>query len=78
MARSLWKGPFCEVSPGQHKTWSRRSVILPDSVGNTILVHNGRVFVAVRISADMVGHRYGEFAVTRRRAMHRLKTTRKK
>jgi small subunit ribosomal protein S19 len=47
------------------KTWSRRSTIVPDMVGHTIAVHNGRKFVPVYISENMVGHKLGEFALTR-------------
>ena len=78
MSRSIKKGPFVHPSlikkvDAQNakntrqpmKTWSRASVILPDFVGHTFEVHNGRVFVRVYITEDMVGHRLGEFAPTR-------------
>ena len=78
MARSLKKGPFVDghladkVDKGQNdkarkviKTWSRRSTITPDAVGLTISVHNGRKFVPVFVTENMVGHKYGEFAPTR-------------
>jgi small subunit ribosomal protein S19 len=76
MARSIWKGPFVEKSllkavsknQGSHKiinTWSRRSTILPDFVGITIGVHNGKTFVPVAIKEGMVGMKLGEFAPTR-------------
>ena len=78
MPRSLHKGPFVdlhlmekvEVAAANNdrkpiKTWSRRSMILPDMVGLTIAVHNGRQHVPVFISEDMVGHKLGEFAPTR-------------
>ena len=78
MPRSLKKGPFIdhhlmkkvEVASEKNdrrpiKTWSRRSMILPDMVGLTIAVHNGRAHVPVLVSEDMVGHKLGEFAVTR-------------
>lgn len=78
MPRSLHKGPFVDlhlmkkVSDASAnndkrpiKTWSRRSMILPDMVGLTIAVHNGRQHVPVFISEDMVGHKLGEFAPTR-------------
>lgn len=77
MARSLWKGPFCEVAPDQRTIWSRRSMILPHFVGHTYHVHNGRTCVAVKVVPEMVGHRWGEFAATRRRAMHKVKTSRR-
>ena len=78
MARSLLKGPFIdlhllrkvEVAAEKNdrkpiKTWSRRSTIIPDMVGLTIAVHNGRQHVPLLISEEMVGHKLGEFAVTR-------------
>jgi len=78
MPRSLKKGPFVdhhlvkkvEVARETNnkrpiKTWSRRSMILPDMVGLTIAVHNGRVHVPVLVSENMVGHKLGEFAATR-------------
>lgn len=78
MPRSLKKGPFIDGSLLQKvekalqtkdkkpiKTWSRRSVIIPDMIGMTIAVHNGRQHVPVYISDDMVGHKLGEFAPTR-------------
>jgi small subunit ribosomal protein S19 len=78
MARSIKKGPFVDTHLMQKvekavasndrrpiKTWSRRSMILPDMVGITIAVHNGRQHVPVLISENMVGHKLGEFAATR-------------
>ena len=78
MARSIKKGPFvdhhlmakvekaqAENSRKPIKTWSRRSMILPDFVGLTIAVHNGRQHVPILISENMVGHKLGEFAATR-------------
>ena len=78
MPRSLKKGPFvdahllakverarAENSRRPVKTWSRRSMIIPDMVGLTIAVHNGRQHVPVLISENMVGHKLGEFAATR-------------
>ncbi len=78
MARSVWKGPFVELSllkkaeDAQDKsgrapirTWSRRSTILPQFVGLTFSVYNGRKFIPVSVSEDMVGHKLGEFAPTR-------------
>lgn len=76
MARSLKKGPFVdhhlvkkvEAAAGSKKpikTWSRRSMILPQMVGLTIAVHNGRQHVPVIVSEDMVGHKLGEFSATR-------------
>lgn len=78
MARSIKKGPFCDdhlmkkVSASRQandrkviKTWSRRSTILPDFVGLTFAVHNGKKFIPVYVTENMVGHKLGEFALTR-------------
>jgi small subunit ribosomal protein S19 len=78
MARSVKKGPFVDVSlmskiEGLNdksekrvlKTWSRRSTIVPEFLGHTIAVHNGKQFVPVYIQENMVGHKLGEFAPTR-------------
>ncbi len=78
MARSLKKGPFIDqhlmdkVLVAQEKsdkrpikTWSRRSTIIPDMIGITIAVHNGKAHVPVYITDNMVGHKLGEFALTR-------------
>src|SRR5690242_14441015 len=78
MGRSLRKGPFVDhhLLAKVHKqnvngrktiirTWSRRSMILPDMVGHTFEVHNGRKFISVFVSENMVGHRLGEFSPTR-------------
>jgi small subunit ribosomal protein S19 len=78
MARSLKKGPFVdghlmkkvekqirEEGKKPIKTWSRRSMITPDFVGQTFLVHNGKVFNSVFVTENMVGHKLGEFSLTR-------------
>jgi small subunit ribosomal protein S19 len=78
MARSLKKGPFIDakllrkVQVAQEtrnarviKTWSRRSIIVPEMVGLTLAVHNGRKFIPVFVSENMVGHKLGEFSPTR-------------
>jgi small subunit ribosomal protein S19 len=78
MARSIKKGPYVEeklytkvgkMNDGGRKqvikTWSRRSMILPDFVGHTFAVHNGKVFINVFVTENMVGHKLGEFALTR-------------
>ena len=83
MARSLKKGPFVDeslmkkvkaVSEGGKKevikTWSRRSTIFPEFVGHTIAVHNGKEFIPVYVTEDMVGHKLGEFALTRKFGGH--------
>ena len=78
MARSVWKGPFVDMTlvkkaekiseSGKKqviKTWSRRSTILPQFVGLTFGVYNGQKFVPVAVSENMVGHKFGEFSPTR-------------
>ena len=78
MARAVWKGPFVEeslikkiekqkVEPNKKpiKTWSRKSTIIPEFVGFSFLIYNGRKFIPLTISEDMVGHKLGEFAPTR-------------
>ena len=78
MARAIWKGPFVEDNlikkvekqknqPNKKpiKTWSRKSTIIPDFVGTSFLIYNGKKFIPITISEDMVGHKFGEFAPTR-------------
>ena len=78
MARSLKKGPFFDdhlmkkvnilLESGDKKvirTWSRRSTIIPDMIGMTLVVHNGRKFIPVFVTENMVGHKLGEFSPTR-------------
>jgi small subunit ribosomal protein S19 len=78
MARSLKKGPFIDghlqrkideaTTSGNKKvikTWSRRSTVIPEAVGLTFAVHNGKKFIAVFVTENMVGHKFGEFAPTR-------------
>ena len=78
MARSVWKGPFVEeslikkaekqkneTSKKPIKTWSRKSTIIPDFVGHSFMIHNGKTFIPITISEEMVGHKLGEFAPTR-------------
>ena len=78
MARSVWKGPFVEESlikkvEKHHKdpkkmpikTWSRKSTIIPEFIGVSFLIYNGKKFIPVTISEDMVGHKLGEFSPTR-------------
>src|SRR6202140_2661600 len=86
MARSLKKGPFIDDHlrikvEGMNarnekkvvKTWSRRSTILPDMIGHTIAVHNGRKFIPVYVTEQMIGHKLGEFAATRTFKGHAVK-----
>lgn len=82
MSRSLKKGPFIDpkllekihkVKPGSKteiKTWSRDSTIFPEMVGMTFLVHNGKNFITVHCTENMVGHRLGEFSPTRKFIKH--------
>lgn len=78
MARSVKKGPYVDVKLAKKiqalnqsnqkkviKTWARSSTITPDFVGNTLAVHNGNKFIPIFISENMVGHKLGEFALTR-------------
>lgn len=78
MSRSVWKGPFLDRylfkkaetvrASGRKeviKTWSRRSTILPQFVGLTFGVHNGHKFIPVLVTEDMIGHKFGEFSLTR-------------
>ena len=83
MARRLKKGPYVEESllkkvqklneSGKKeviKTWSRRSTIYPDFIGHTFAVHNGKEFIPVYVTEDMVGHKLGEFSLTRKFGGH--------
>ena len=78
MARAVWKGPFVEeslikkVEKEQNqtnrkpiKTWSRKSTIIPEFVGISFLIYNGKKFIPLTVSEDMVGHKLGEFSPTR-------------
>ena len=83
MARSIWKGPFVDGyllkkadkvrESGRNeviKTWSRRSTIIPDMIGHTLAVHDGRKHVPVYVTESMIGHKLGEFAPTRTFKFH--------
>jgi len=83
MGRSIKKGPFVDhhlvkkiekMNSGEKKkpikTWSRRSTITPEFVGHTFLVHNGKIFVTVFVTENMVGHKLGEFSPTRAFRLH--------
>ena len=78
MSRSVWKGPFVDLyllkkaetaqdasKAAPIKTWSRRSTILPEFIGLTIAVHNGKQHIPVFVTENMVGHKLGEFSLTR-------------
>ena len=90
MGRSLKKGPFTdthlfkkvEVLNGKSqktvvKTWSRRSTIMPDFIGHTFAVHNGKKFIPVYVTENMVGHKLGEFSPTRTFKGHQAKSSEK-
>lgn len=83
MARSVKKGPYVQASLLKKidrlnaastrqivRTWSRRSMVTPEMIGHTLHVHNGRLFMPVFITENMVGHRLGEFAPTRKPVVH--------
>ncbi|MDX9752784.1 MAG: 30S ribosomal protein S19 [bacterium] len=89
MGRSLKKGPYCEerllkrireLNEKNEKkvlrTWSRSSTVMPEMIGHTIAVHNGKKFVPVYMTENMVGHKLGEFSVTRNFKTHGGKTAR--
>ena len=78
MSRSIWQGPFVDPSllkkveklksqskPAPIKTWSRKSTIIPEFIGVSFLIYNGKKFIPIKISEDMVGHKLGEFSPTR-------------
>ena len=90
MSRSLKKGPFVDVPLLEKvevmnrggdkkviKTWSRRSTVVPEMVGHTLAVHNGKKFIPVYITENMVGHKLGEFAPTRQFKGHTTKVAEK-
>jgi len=87
MARSLWKGPFVDqfvlkklVSDDTLTPitmWSRRSYILPQFVGHTFTIYTGKSFLSVKITEEMIGHKFGEFASTRKRPVHKKKEKKK-
>ena len=83
MSRSVWKGPFVDPSLLKKvesmksrtnstpiKTWSRKSTIIPEFVGISFLIHNGKKFIPIKISEEMVGHKLGEFSPTRQFSGH--------
>ncbi len=83
MSRSVWKGPFVDstlinkveklknqINKPPIKTWSRKSTIIPEFVGYSFLIHNGKKFIPIKISEEMVGHKLGEFSPTRQFSGH--------
>ena len=83
MTRSIWKGPFCLILPltetkqkkygNRRKIWSRHSVILPRFLGQDFHVHNGKSFTPLKVYEEMIGHKFGEFAITRKKPIHKKK-----
>lgn len=79
MVRSIWKGPFIDeslvkkIAQKKIKTWSRQSTVIPEFIGLNVEIYNGKKFVSVLINEDMVGHKLGEFAPTRKFAVHKKK-----
>ena len=71
MTRSVWKGPFVDVSVLQQSMdkrihiWSRRSVIIPQYINQQVYIYNGKTFISLVITEDMVGHKFGEFSPSR-------------
>ena len=91
MPRSLKKGPFVDLHLSKKvqvasakndrkpiKTWSRRSTVIPEMVGHTIAVHNGKKFIPVYVTENMVGHKLGEFSPTRTFKGHSVKAATEK
>ena len=81
MSRSTWKGPFAEIylqKKTKIQTQSRRSIILPQYVGKEFQIYNGNRYLSVRATQDMIGHKLGEFATTRRKPNHKRKVKIKK
>ncbi|KNA05857.1 hypothetical protein SOVF_186490 [Spinacia oleracea] len=86
--RALWKGPFVDAfllrlkenkeQLANKKIWSRRSSILPEFVGTVVRIYNGKSFVRCKINEAKVGHKFGEFAFTRKRKPHKTDTGKKK
>lgn len=85
MSRSLSKGPFVHPSLLKKdltlkqpiKVFSRNSFIIPEFVESVFDVHNGKSFIQIRVVEDMVGHKFGEFAITRKRTLHKKKVKKK-
>ena len=83
MTRSIWKGPFSEVSnkkraPIPQKIWSRRSLILPPHIDRSVFIYNGNKFISLKIKPEMVGHKFGEFAMTRKKPIHKSSKKKRK
>jgi len=73
--RALWRGPWSIVEVAAKQVFSRGSMILPAHVGRTYEVHNGKSFIPVKISEDMVGHKFGEFSHMKKKVVHAKKAS---
>ena len=83
MTRSVWKGPFSELffkkrTNLPQKIWSRRSTILPKNIDRNFFIYNGKNFISIKVSEEMVGHKFGEFAITRKRPIHKSSKKKRK
>lgn len=83
MTRSVWKGPFSEVLHKKRtnipqRIWSRRSTILPKNIDRNFYIYNGKNFISIKISEEMVGHKFGEFATTRKKPIHKSSKKKRK
>jgi small subunit ribosomal protein S19 len=80
MSRSIWKGPFSQLTSKlkrvsytkEARVWSRTSMVLPLQIGKEYKVYNGKNWIPVKVIEDMVGHRFGEFSSTRGKTVHKL------
>lgn len=79
MSRSIWKGPYIDnqvmkkSSSKKIKTWSRATIIHPDFLGKVFEVYNGKAFISFSITEEMIGHKLGEFSITKRNVVHKKK-----
>nr|P50893.1 RecName: Full=Small ribosomal subunit protein uS19m; AltName: Full=Ribosomal protein S19, mitochondrial [Tetraselmis subcordiformis]CAA87752.1 ribosomal protein S19 [Tetraselmis subcordiformis] len=82
MSRAIWKGPFIDPfffrkngsSNSNNKIYSRRSVVSPKFIGREVEIYNGHKWITIKIKEDMIGHKFGEFAFTRKATIHKKKT----
>ena len=83
MTRSIWKAPFSEVDNKKRanipqKVWSRRSLILPKNIDRPFFIYNGKNFISIKIKSEMVGHKFGEFAMNRKKPIHKSSKKKRK
>lgn len=83
MTRSIWKAPFSELlhknkTYTRQNVWSRRSTILPKNIDKNYFIYNGKNFIPIKISEEMVGHKFGEFAITRKKPIHKSSKKKRK